>query len=102
MKNKFTVENAAMLLIDHQQGTIKLARNRAKSCANTRALAHGGRNQDASYLTSSRKLIFKVCCWTICRPSRRKPRKTGHAPGIVDCWEYEDFKSAVEAGQKKS
>lgn len=27
MKNKFTVENAAMLLIDHQQGAIKLARN---------------------------------------------------------------------------
>jgi len=27
MKNKFTVENAAMLLIDHQQGTIKFARN---------------------------------------------------------------------------
>ncbi len=27
MKNKFTIENAMMLLIDHQQGTIKLARN---------------------------------------------------------------------------
>lgn len=26
-KNKFTIENAAMLSIDRQQGTIKLARN---------------------------------------------------------------------------
>jgi len=33
--------------------------------------------------------------------SRRKPGKRGHAPGIVDCWEYEDFKSAVEATGKK-
>lgn len=41
MKNKFTVENAAMLLIDHQQGTIKLARNLpyAEIVQNTRALA---------------------------------------------------------------
>jgi len=52
MKNKFTVENAAMLLIDHQQGTIKLARNLKRLCK-TRARSHGGRNQDASILTSS-------------------------------------------------
>ena len=41
MKNKFTVENAAMLLIDHQQGTIKLAQNlpREEIVQNTRALA---------------------------------------------------------------
>lgn len=41
MKNKFTIENAVMLLIDHQQGTIKLARNlpHAEIVQNTRALA---------------------------------------------------------------
>jgi hypothetical protein len=27
MKNKFSTENAAMLLIDYQAGTIKLAQN---------------------------------------------------------------------------
>jgi len=51
MKNKFTVENAAMLLIDHQQGTISLlATRRAKRLAkHARFSSHGGRNQDASY-----------------------------------------------------
>ncbi len=41
MKNKFTIENAVMLLIDHQQGTIKLARNLSHEeiVQNTRALA---------------------------------------------------------------
>ena len=41
MKNKFTIEDAAMLLIDHQEGTIKLARNlpREEIVQNTRALA---------------------------------------------------------------
>ncbi len=41
MKNKFTIENSAMLLIDHQQGTIKLARNLPyeEIVQNTRALA---------------------------------------------------------------
>lgn len=41
MKNKFIVENTAMLLIDHQQGTIKLARNlpHEEIVQNTRAFA---------------------------------------------------------------
>ena len=29
MKNLFTIHNSVMLLIDHQQGTIQLARNMA-------------------------------------------------------------------------
>ena len=41
MKNRFTTENAAMVLIDHQVGTIKLARNipHAEIIRNMRALA---------------------------------------------------------------
>ena len=41
MKNKFTVDNAAMVLIDHQVGTIKLAKNipHAEIIMNVRALA---------------------------------------------------------------
>ncbi|MBD3885748.1 hypothetical protein IFO70_28970 [Phormidium tenue FACHB-886] len=40
MKNKFAVENAAMLLIDHQQGMAKLAQNLPREIVqNTRALA---------------------------------------------------------------
>jgi hypothetical protein len=41
MKNRFTTTNAAMVLIDHQAGTINLARNipRAEIIRNMRALA---------------------------------------------------------------
>jgi nicotinamidase-related amidase len=41
MKNRFTTTNAAMVLIDHQAGTINLARNisRAEVVRNMRALA---------------------------------------------------------------
>jgi len=41
MKNLFTPKNCAMLLIDHQQGTIKLAQNidYDELLHNTRALA---------------------------------------------------------------
>ena len=41
MQNIFTVDNAAMLLIDHKQGTVKLAKNIAydEIVSNTRALA---------------------------------------------------------------
>jgi nicotinamidase-related amidase len=41
MKNLFTPDNSAMLLIDHQRGTLKLARKIARDevVRNTRALA---------------------------------------------------------------
>lgn len=41
MKNRFTTKNAAIVLIDHQAGTINLARNipRAEIVRNMRALA---------------------------------------------------------------
>ena len=41
MKNKFTTENAAMILINHQVGTIKLAKNipQAEIIMNMRVLA---------------------------------------------------------------
>ena len=51
MKNKFTIENTTMLLIDHQVGTIKLARNieRAEIVRNTRAFgAHCCGNRNAA------------------------------------------------------
>ena len=105
MKNKFTVENAAMLLIDHQQGTIKLARNlpRSEIVQNTRALARTAVETKMSLiLTSSMETNFQGLLLddlqTIAPSAYEKRVKR---PGIVDCWEYEEFKSAVEATGKK-
>jgi len=36
-------------------------------------------------LTSGMIEIFKVCCWTICEPSRRQPTRNGSS-GVVDYW----------------
>jgi hypothetical protein len=50
MKNKFTTENAAMILIDHQVGTIKLAKNipQAEIIMNMRCLLARGGNRNAA------------------------------------------------------
>jgi nicotinamidase-related amidase len=105
MKNKFTVENAAMLLIDHQQGTIKLARNLPleEIVRNTRALARTAVETGMPLiLTSSMEANFQGLLLddlqTIAPEAYEKRVKR---PGIVDCWEYGDFKSAVEATGKK-
>ncbi|MBM0745181.1 isochorismatase family protein (plasmid) [Phormidium sp. CLA17] len=105
MKNKFTVENAAMLLIDHQQGTIKLARNlpREEIVKNTRALARtaveGGM---PLVLTTSMEEHFQGLLLddlqTIAPEAYNNRIKR---PGVVNCWEYDEYKSAVIATGKK-
>jgi hypothetical protein len=50
MKNKFSVHDAAILLIDHQQGTIQLARNLPHDVIcpkHSRPGSNGKRNWDA-------------------------------------------------------
>ncbi len=106
MKNKFTVDNAAMLLIDHQQGTIKLARNlpHAEIVQNTRALARTAVETGMPLvLTSSMEDHFQGLLLddlqTLAPEAYEKRIKR---PGIVDCWEYAPYKAAVEAtGRKK-
>lgn len=105
MRNKFTVENAAILLIDHQQGTIKLARNlpREEIVQNTRALARTAVETEMPLvLTSSMETNFQGLLLedlqTIAPVQYEKRVKR---PGIVDCWEYEEYKKAVEATGKK-
>ena len=106
MKNKFTVENAVMLLIDHQQGTIKLARNQpyAEIVQNTRALARTAVETGMSLvLTSSMEDHFQGMLLedlqTLAPDAYANRVKR---PGVVDCWEYEPYKSAVVAtGRKK-
>jgi nicotinamidase-related amidase len=106
MKNKFTIKNSAMLLIDHQQGTIKLAKNlpHTEIVQNTRALARTAKETGMPLvLTSSMETNFQGMLledFKAIAPEEYEARIK--RPGIVDCWEYEDYKKAVVAtGRKK-
>lgn len=106
MKNLFTTKNAAMLLIDHQIGTIKLARNidHDEIVRNTRALARTAAQTGMPLLlTSSQEERFQ---------GRLLPDLEAIAPkayvdrikrpGVVDCWMYEPYRTAVQrTGRKK-
>lgn len=106
MKNKFTVDNAAMLLIDHQRGTIKLARNIAyeEIVKNARALARTAVETGMPLLlTSSMEDRFQgMLLDDIQQIAPEAYANRVKRPGIVDAWEYEPFRSAVVAtGRKK-
>ena len=106
MKNKFTVENAAMLLIDHQQGTIKLARNLpyAEIVQNTRALARTAVESGMPLvLTSSMEDHFQGLLLDDLKEIAPEAYNNRiKRPGVVDCWEYGEYKNAVLAtGRKK-
>lgn len=106
MKNKFTVENAAMLLIDHQQGTIKLAKNIAydEIVQNTRALARTAKETGMPLVfTSSEEENFQgLLLEDLQKIAPEEYAQRVKRPGIVDAWEFEPFKKAVEAtGRKK-
>lgn len=106
MKNKFTIDNSVMLLIDHQQGTIKLAKNIAHEqiVQNTRALARTAKETGMPLvLTSSEEEKFQgLLLEDLQTLAPEEYEKRVKRPGIVDCWEYEPFKKAVEAtGRKK-
>ncbi|GAB4460184.1 MAG: isochorismatase family protein [Armatimonadaceae bacterium] len=105
MKNKFTVQDSAMLLIDHQQGTIKLARNIAQDeiIRNTRALARTAVETGMPLvLTTSMEDHFQGPLLTDLQelaPAAYADRVK--RPGVVDCWEFEPYRTAVEATGKK-
>jgi len=105
MKNKFTVDNSAMLLIDHQQGTIKLAKNIAyeQILQNTRALARTAKETGIPLiLTSSEEENFQgFLLEDLQKIAPEEYEKRVKRPGIVDCWEFEPFRKEVEATGKK-
>lgn len=105
MKNLFTTENAAMLLIDHQQGTIKLARNMDYDLlvANTRALTRTAVETGMPLvLTSSQEDHFQgLLLEDIQRLAPDAYASRVKRPGVVDAWLYEDFKKAVVATKRK-
>lgn len=106
MKNVFTTRNAAMLLIDHQIGTIKLARNieRDEIVRHTRALARTAAQTGMPLiLTSSQEERFQGRLLPDLEAIAPKAyAERVKRPGTVDCWMYEPFKSAVVAtGRRK-
>ncbi|UBF23838.1 isochorismatase family protein [Kovacikia minuta CCNUW1] len=106
MREKFSVHNAAILLIDHQQGTIKLARNlpREVIIQNTRALARTAKETSMPLvLTSSMETEFQgLLLDDLQAIAPEAYAERVKRPGVVDCWEYEEYKKAVEAtGRKK-
>ena len=106
MKNLFTAANAAMLLIDHQRGTIKLAVSTPydEIVRNTRALARTAvETKMPLVLTSSQEDHFQG---TLLDDLQELAPEAYAArikrPGVVDCWDYAPFKEAVLAtGRKK-
>ena len=105
MQNRFTVDNAVMLLIDHQQGTIKLAVNIAKDALvhNTRALARTAVETGMPLvLTSSQEDQFQGLLLSDLKEIAPKAYEARiKRPGIVDAWMYDDFRKAIEATGKK-
>jgi nicotinamidase-related amidase len=106
MKNLFTIENSAILLIDHQVGTIKLAVSTPydEIVRNTRALARTAVETGIPLvLTSSQEDHFQGLLLkdlqTIAPAAYADRVKR---PGVVDAWMFPAFKQAVVAtGRKK-
>lgn len=106
MKNLYTTTNAAMLLIDHQVGTIKLAVSTPydEIVRNTRALARTAVETGMPLvLTSSQEEHFQGLLLDDLQQLAPGPYAARvKRPGVVDCWTYGPFRDAVIAtGRKK-
>ena len=106
MKKKFTTKNSAMLLIDYQVGTIKLAKNipHEEILRNMRALARLAVETGMPLvLTSSMESEFQgeiiEDLKTIAPEAYEKRVKR---IGVVDCWDDPNYKAAVEATGRKN
>ena len=106
MNNLFTPANAAILLIDHQRGTIKLAVSTPydEIVRNTRALCRTATETGMPLvLTSSQEDHFQGLLLDDLQQLAPEAYETRiKRPGVVDCWTYAPFKNAVVAtGRKK-
>ena len=106
MKNLFTPADTAMLLIDHQVGTIKLAISTPydEIVRNTRALARTAVETGMPLvLTSSQEDHFQGLLLDDLQalaPEAYAARVK--RPGVVDCWLYAPFREAVLATGRKN
>jgi nicotinamidase-related amidase len=106
MQNLFTIDNAAMLLIDHQVGTIKLAVSTPHDeiLRNTRALARTAvETKMPLVLTSSQEDHFQgLLLDDLQKIAPKAYADRVKRPGVVDCWLYESFHAAVKkTGRRK-
>ncbi len=106
MKNLFTTNDAALLLIDHQVGTIKLAISTPHDelVRNTRALARTAVEAGVPLvLTSSQEDHFQgLLLDDLQQLAPEAYADRVKRPGTVDCWLYEPFRQAVLAtGRRK-
>lgn len=105
MHDLFTTKNAAMLLIDHQVGTIRLAISTPHDeiVRNTRALARTAAETGMPLvLTSSQEDQFQgplLDDLQAIAPDAHAARVK--RPGVVDCWLYPPFRDAVLATGRK-
>jgi len=105
MKNTFSVDDAVMLLIDHQVGTIKLAIStpREEIVRNTRALARTAVETGMPLvLTSSQEDHFQgLLLDDLQKIAPKAYAERVKRPGVVDAWQYGPFREAVEATKRK-
>lgn len=105
MKNRFTPEDTAMLLIDHQIGTMKLARSGSYEMlmANMRSLAKSAIALGMPLiLTSSQEENFQgMLVDDLKEIAPEAYANRIKRPGVIDCWMYEPFKDAVLATGKR-
>lgn len=101
MKNLFTPANSAMLMIDHQVGTIKLAVSTPHDTIvrNARALARTAVVTGMPLImTSSQEDRFQGPLLNdLCEIAPEAHAARVKRPGVVDCWMYEPFHAAVLA-----
>lgn len=106
MKNKFTTENAAMLLIDFQEGTLKLAKNipHAQIIMNMRALARiAVETKMPLVLTSSLESEFQgPLLDDLKKIAPEAFEKRVKRIGVVDPWDDPNYKAAVVATGRKN
>jgi isochorismate hydrolase len=106
MKDKFTTENAAMLLIDFQEGTLKLAKNipHAEIIMNMRALARiAVETKMPLVLTSSMESEFQgPLLDDLKKIAPEAYEKRVKRIGVVDPWDDPNYKAAVVATGRKN
>jgi nicotinamidase-related amidase len=106
MKNLFTIENSAMLLIDHQEGTMSWVRSLELDVIKTNTLVLAKSAQatgmpvllTSSMETQAQGLLFAELQQVL--PDAYKDRI--QREGQVDCMTDQNFSAAVEAMQRKN
>jgi nicotinamidase-related amidase len=105
MKNIFTSDNSALLLIDHQIGTMRLIKNISLEVVkrNTLALAKTAKILKLPViLTSSQEENLQGALMPELKEILSEAFAAIKRAGIVNAWNDENFKTAVKATRRKN